>query len=140
MLVHCQGLVYAMRAPDSTYDEYDTGLDDMLTRVGYDKSGDLITLGRKSHFIDSGSVSLSPPREIVKALLHWLDYKMRDPEIIQKITQSSIISEDIDSDPRIREYTVEDRHSVATWMDIGTEKMMTGRILDVSALHFGADI
>jgi hypothetical protein len=126
------GGVYAYRNPDSHRNEYDSGLDELAKSMGFQSphSPDLFSFDKES-YLGSTAVSISPPRDISQALMKWVDFKMRDPAVIEEVAKASVIEAE-DSDPRIREYDPRERAEVEVWMDCGAEEMMTRRILEVS--------
>lgn len=133
------GGVCAYRNPQSHRNEYDNGLDELARSMGFQSphNPDLFSFEfGKETYVASTAVSISPPRDICQALIRWVDFKMRDPAVIEEVAKASVIEED--SDPRIREYDPRERAEVEVWMDCGAEEMMTRRILDVSCvLPFG---
>ncbi|RXW17526.1 hypothetical protein EST38_g8328 [Candolleomyces aberdarensis] len=125
--------VFGYRPPTSYTDEYDRGLDEFAKSLKFlpSPNSEVYCFGPKNKFVNVSTFSLSPPRDISKAISRWIEWKMHDPETIQEIAQASNLeSSPVDSDPRIREYDPDDRSQVEEWMEVGSELMMVQRILE----------
>ncbi|KAF6754487.1 hypothetical protein DFP72DRAFT_1068516 [Ephemerocybe angulata] len=128
------GGTYAFRSPDSLYNEYDTGVDDLAKTMDFlspDNPHMFSFTAKRQKFVGQGTVSLSPPRDIYKALTNWVSMTIRNPEVIEEVAKCSQDQlGEMDSDPRIRVYDTLDRSETSVWMELGAEKMMVRRIIE----------
>jgi hypothetical protein len=95
-------------------------------------SSELWCIGVPNPWVDVETVSLSPHRDISKALEKWIQWKMSDTATASQL--AAVTAEATDSEPGIREFDVEDRDAVEEWMNMGSELMLVRRILEVSHL------
>lgn len=125
-----------MIPPNSTDSEYQEAINDIRRFIGASHANETVqAFNIVDDCVSVSAVSLSPPRDIAKALELWLEKALLSPGSMKQL--AALTEEKIgvvtDDDLRIRELTQEERAPVVGWLELGAELMMVNRIREVSA-------
>ena len=130
-----QGTVMAEQvARDSAEGQYQESITDLGGFMGTHRAHETVqNFGPINNCVNIPSVSLSPPRDIAKALENWLEKTLLSPG---NLTQLAALTEEkvgvvTDDDLRVRELTKEERAPVVGWLELSSELMMVNRIREV---------
>lgn len=121
---------------DSAEGQYQESITDLGGFMGTPRTHGIVqTFGPISECVNVPSVSLSPPRDIAKALENWFEKTLFSPG---NLTQLATLTEEklgvvTDDDLRIRELTKEERAPVVGWLELSSELMMVNRIREAIA-------
>ncbi|KIK10277.1 hypothetical protein K443DRAFT_670904 [Laccaria amethystina LaAM-08-1] len=128
-------------ARDSDEGQYQESITDIGGFIGTRRAHETVqTFSPVNNCVNVPSVSLSPPRDIAKAIENWLEKTLLSPG---NLTQLAALTEEkvgvvTDDDLRIRELTKEERAPVVGWLELSSELMMVNRIREAIALSQNA--
>lgn len=128
---------------DSAEGQYQESITDIGSFIGTRRAHETVqTFSPVDKCVNVSSVSLSPPRDIAKALENWLEKTLLSPG---NLSQLAALTEEkvgvvTDDDLRIRELTKEERAPVVGWLELSSELMMVNRIREVGTSSITVDV
>ncbi|CAA7266853.1 unnamed protein product [Cyclocybe aegerita] len=95
----------------------------LLLNTGWADDTEVLEFGMADDSVQVASVSLSPQKDVTRALDTYLEQPLRDSQNIDKLTEFGEIEND--DDPRIRELTPGEVAGIDKYLDISLETMMS---------------